>query len=116
MERIPLFDATAPVACTIGADEVDDRIATLERLRDATASVERYEHGFVLRFADDVEADLRQFVVDETRCCQFWGFEVLTEPGPALRWEGPPAASPALDVFAAFFRREAPIGDLAGLL
>ena len=76
MSRIPLYDATAPVACTIDETDVAERLAQVERLRAAVTEVERTAAGLVLRFPVDpaVEADVRRFAEDEKRCCAFWGF------------------------------------------
>jgi hypothetical protein len=78
MNPIPLYDATAPIACTIGDDEIPARIALIERLRENVRSVERTADGLLLRFAATAanEADVRRFAIDEERCCQFWGFAV----------------------------------------
>jgi hypothetical protein len=116
---LPLHDATAPIVCTIEADEIPGRIELLERLRRRLGHLERTEHGLLLRYAPDaeVEADLRRFVADETRCCAFWGFEV--EAGAAeltLRWEGPPDAQPLLDRLHASFEGDEPLTGIAGLL
>ncbi len=116
---IALYDATAPIACTLGADEIPQRIALLERLRSNALGVERTEHGLRISFAnrDDVATDLQRFAVDEQRCCQFWGFEVLRDQELTLRWDGPPAASEIIDHFAEWFEGGESLSlDLAGLL
>ena len=119
MKPIPLYDETAPVACTISDEEIPDRVAQLERMRDNLDAVERTDHGLLLRFPvrADIEADLRRFAIDEKRCCQFWGFDVVTDGGLALRWDAPPTADALLDRFEAFFGGDgtSPL-DLAGLL
>jgi hypothetical protein len=78
MNPIPLYDATAPIACTIGDDESPARIELVGRLRANVRSVERTADGLLLRFAATAanEVDLRRFAIDEKRCCQFWGFAV----------------------------------------
>ena len=117
--RIPLYDASAPVACSIAPEEIPGRIATIERMRAELERLERTEHGLLLHFpADrpDLEADLRAFAVDEKRCCQFWGFAVTT-PALALRWDGPPTAAELLAQLERFFLDpDEPIDFLAGLL
>ena len=45
MYPIPIYDATAPIACTIGTDEIPGRIALVERLRANVQSVERTADG-----------------------------------------------------------------------
>lgn len=116
---IAIYDATAPIACTIGDDEIPQRIALLEQLRSNALGVERTEHGLLISFAnrDDAATDLRRFAVEEQRCCQFWGFEVLRNEELTLRWDGPPAAREIIDHFAAWFEGvESMSLDLAALL
>jgi hypothetical protein len=119
MRSIPIYDASAPIACTIGNDEIPERVALLERLRAAVAQVDRTEHGLLLHFSNepDFEADVRCFAVDEKRCCQFWGFEVGSRSGElTLRWEGPPAASDLLDQLHTYFLGDQPLAAVTGLL
>ena len=52
----------------------------------------RKPDAFLLPFPDAtyVRTELESFAVDEKRCCQFWGFDIVEEPdGVALRWDGP---------------------------
>lgn len=119
VKLIPIYDETAPVACTIGDDEVADRVELLERMRDDLERLERTEHGLLLHFSSGrpgIEDDVRRFAVDEKRCCAFWGFDVITSPGLlALRWDGPPEAAGVLDRLAAFLLGDEPASALAGL-
>ena len=87
-------------------------------MRTNLASIERTDHGMLLHFPlrPDIEADLHRFAVDEKRCCQFWGFEVLTGDDLALCWDAPPTANDIVDQLEAFFRGEEPASALAGLL
>jgi hypothetical protein len=118
MKLIPLYDDTAPVACTITSDEIPGRVEIIERMRTNLERLERTEHGLLLHFPvrADIEADLRRFAVDEKRCCEFWGFDIATSGGLALRWDGPPTAAEILDRLQAFFNGDKPALDLAGLL
>lgn len=118
MKQIPLYDVTAPIACTITAGEIPERIELVERMRTNLTSLERTDHGMLLHFAlrPEIEADLHQFATDEKRCCQFWGFEVLTGDDLALRWDAPPTASDIVDRLEVFFRGDEPASALAGLL
>jgi hypothetical protein len=119
MRRIPLYDATAPIVCTVGADEVADRVALVERMRRSLATIERSEYGMVLRFPNqpDVEADVRRFVDDEKRCCQFWGFDVSVSGAElVLHWDAPPAADELVVQLLAYFEGDAPLTAIAGLL
>ena len=120
MDRIPLYDATAPITCTIERDEVPARIEVIERMRVNLVRLETSEHGLVLHFPDrpDIQADLERFAIDEKRCCEFWGFAITTAPDDlALRWDAPPSAAEILDRLEAFFEGDDELQlDLAGLL
>jgi len=116
---IPIYDATAPIACTITNAEIPERVELIERMRARVASVDRTATGMLLHFPDDptIRDDLATFAVDEKRCCQFWGFAVVDEDdGVALRWDGPPAADDIVDRLETYFRTNAPISTLDGLL
>ena len=118
MKLIPIHDETAPIACTISEADIPERLALLERLRTAHTSLERTEAGLQLHFPldDGVDADVGSFAVDEKRCCQFWGFEILETDGLVLRWDGPAGVSAALDQIAAWFAGNEPGDVLRGLL
>ena len=119
MKQIPIHDATAPIVCTIGSEEIPERIELVDRMRQRLGGIERTEHGLLLHFTPDpdVEADLRRFAVDEKRCCQFWGFEVVaTAAELTLRWDGPPDAGDLLDQLLAYFEGDTPFTAISGLL
>src|SRR5262249_10540626 len=116
---IPIRNDPAPIACTIGAREIPERVELLERMRGALISIERTPTGLLLQFPDEpaVRVDVKRFAIDEKRCCQFWGFDVTDERDCiALRWDGPALAQDLLAKFETFFRTEAPISILAGFL
>lgn len=118
-ELIPIYDDTAPIACTISTAEIPERIELIERMRTAMTRIERTPTGLLLHFPDRraVRADLTTFAVDEKRCCKFWGFDIVDEPsGVALRWDGPPAAHDLLGQLETFFTTDAPTPVLDGLL
>jgi hypothetical protein len=119
MKRIPLYDARAPITCTIAMDDIAPRIELLERIRTNLQRVERVEHGLLLHVPKrpDVESDLRRFAVDEKQCCSFWGFAIEdTSDGLALRWEAPPAAGDLIVQLHAALTGDEPITNFAGLL
>ena len=119
MKPIPIYDETATISCTLQPHEVPGRIATVERMRATLDGVERTDDGLLLHFPTraDIEADLRQFVIDEKRCCQFWGFEVVAgDERLTLRWDGPPSARELVDRLEEFFTGDGPADFLAGLL
>ena len=116
---IPIYDDTAPIACTISDVEIPERLELIERMRDALTTIARTADGLLLQFPDraDIRADLATFVVDEKRCCQFWGFEIVAQRnGVALRWDGPPAANELLDTLHTYFTSDDPVSILDGLL
>lgn len=116
---IPIYDESAPIACTISNDEIPERIELIERMRSAMPGIERTATGLLLHFPDQpaVRTDLAAFAVDEKRCCQFWGFDIVDEAaGVALRWDGPPAAEALLARLETFLTTDAPISVLDGLL
>lgn len=119
MTELPLYDDTAPIVCTIGGDEMPDRLALLERLRATTTAVERTDHGLVLCFParDDLAADVHRFAADEQQCCRFWGFAVDTDREQVtLRWHGPPATAELLDQLVEYFRGDRPVTAVTGHL
>ncbi len=116
---IPIYDDTVPIACTIANAEIPDRVALVERMRAGLRMIERTPAGLLLHFPDDtaLRSDLATFVIDEKRCCQFWGFEILDErDGVALRWDGPPAAADLIHRLEAYFNGDESISVLEGLL
>ena len=119
MNSIPIYDATAPIACTIGNGEIPERIELVERLRANVGSVERTADGLLLRFAATAanESDVRRFAIDEKRCCQFWGFAIdVSVDEVRLQWDGPPAAGELLDRLHRCLTGTEPISALSGLL
>lgn len=119
MKRIPIYDVNVPISCTIDRADIPQRIELIERLRDSLASIERTEHGLLLRFPNwnDVVGDVRRFAVDEKRCCSFWGFDVtMMGEQVALRWDAPPAAADLVTQLVAYFEGDMPITAIEGLL
>ena len=80
MSQIPIYDETAPIVRTAASDEISKRIGQIETMRAHMDRLERTPDGLLLHFTarPDMDAELRQFTVDEKGCCQFWGFEVTT--------------------------------------
>ena len=115
---IPLYDATAPIVCTLTAGEVQERRELLGWLRANLSVVDRTEHGMLLHFpaGDDVDEQLRHFAQVEKQCCAFWGFAVQRDQGTTtLRWDAPPAAGDLVERLLAYLRGD-PGADLTGLL
>jgi hypothetical protein len=119
MNRIPIYDATAPIACTISTVEIPDRIELVERIRTNLTAIERTPDGLLLHLppTPSNRADLERFAVDEKRCCQFWGFAVTPDDRRlTLRWDGPPGAHELLDRLHGYFTGSEPLTEIAGLL
>jgi hypothetical protein len=119
MNRVPLYDTTVPIACTIASEEIPERLALLERVRTNLTRLDETEHGLVLHFPDrpDIAGDLERFTIDEKRCCQFWGFAVDDSDGElALRWDAPPDARDLLVRIAVVLQNDEPLSSIAGLL
>jgi hypothetical protein len=117
--RIPIHDETAPIACTLAPEEIPGRVATIERMRASLHRLERIEHGLLLHFPPDpdLEAALRDFAVDEKRCCRFRGFGVVAaDSALTLRWDGPANARDLIDRLEVFFAGDGPLTLLDGLL
>jgi len=111
MTRIPLYDATAPIVCTASRTELPVRLEVIARLHSYRTGVERTEHGLRLELPNrpDIEADLRQFTLDEKACCPFWGFAVDAAPdGLTLQWEGPPSVDGLLEDLYGYFTGDDP--------
>ena len=113
---IPLYDSTAPIVCTLTADEVQERRDLLGWLRANLSRVDRTEHGMLLHFpgGDDVDEQLEHFAAVEQQCCRFWGFALERGETTTLRWDAPPAADDLVERLLAYFRGED--SDLTGLL
>jgi hypothetical protein len=119
MKPIPLYDATAPITCTINPDEIAGRIEAIERMRTNLQRLDRTDHGLVLHFANrpDLAADVHRFAIDEKRCCQFWGFAIeSTDYELTLRWDAPPDARELLATIAAYLEGDEPVTAISGLL
>lgn len=119
MKTIPIYDATAPIACTADDREIATRIEQVERMHSNLDRIERTEHGVLLHFPNrpDIEAELRRFTVEEKGCCRFWGFDIAaTTDGLTLRWDAPPALDDYMDALLGFFQGDEPITAVSGLL
>lgn len=117
MKPIPIHDATVPIACTAGRDELPLRIDQIERLRTHVTRIDRTPDGILLHLPNrrEVEAEVASFTVEEKACCAFWGFAVTTSADAiTLRWDGPPAVSDLFDELVTFFEGDRPLTTFAG--
>jgi hypothetical protein len=115
----PIYDATAPVACTASREEIPVRIEQLERMRTHLDRLERTPHGLLLHFPNrpDIDAEVRRFTVEEKTCCRFWGFAIDTHDDRlTLRWDGPPGVEAFFEQLVAFFEGDEPLTAVSGLL
>jgi hypothetical protein len=116
---IPIYDATAPIACTATGPELAARIVQLEHMRTDLTRFERTEHGLVLHFPNRPAIDdhVRAFADDEKGCCTFWGFEVTaTTDELTLRWDGPPEVNDFFERLVAWLSSNEPLTAEWGLL
>jgi|SRR4051794_39093219 hypothetical protein len=74
-----------PIACCLGADDYQRRIAWIERLT-RTALQRHSRDDLVLRlvYSRDAAGELRRMVEQERECCAFMTFE-LAESADAVR-------------------------------
>ena len=119
MDLIPIYDDTAPIACTASSDEIPLRMEQVERLRGDLERIERTPHGLLLTFPnrEAIDAELERFTVDEKGCCQFWGFEIQRDAEHLrLRWDGPPSVDAFFGELLEYFEGDRPIAEFPGLL
>ena len=81
-----------PIACSLNAEELRDRIATLRALGDRLEAVEAAGASATFRFSGEREP-VDAFVEAEQRCCAFFEFDVRRD-GELVRLEvGAPAGA-----------------------
>ena len=104
---LPIYDATAPIVCSLDEGQREERLALIARLRDELEQVDRTEHGMLLRFPSDrdLDAEIQHFAQVEKACCGFWGFDVQRAGSrTTLRWDAPPAADDLVELLLAWLR------------
>ena len=92
-----------PIACTLGASELPERLAEMRALgRDALISAGEHELRF--RASPGVRERLERLVAAEAACCSFMTLELVDENGEHLvRVAAPPEAEPVVrELIAAF--------------
>jgi hypothetical protein len=94
-----------PIACTLGPDQLEDRLAFIDRLiSDALVGQDEIAGGVRSRFRDtpEVEARVRELVAAESSCCGFLSFAISRPDGELwLEITGAPEARPVIDGFFA---------------
>lgn len=99
-----------PVACSLDAGALPDRLARMAELGGAALLDARIDgRRALLRFAagKEVRGRLDGIVAAEARCCPFLGMNLTEEPGTlTLTIIGPAGAEPVVeDLVTAFSRR-----------
>jgi MerR family transcriptional regulator, copper efflux regulator len=94
-----------PIACTLDANDLGDRLATVEALRrDALVGRTEIPGGvrMHLRNAPGIEARVRALAAAESRCCAFLNFRIETvDDELLLEITGVPEARPVIDEYFA---------------
>ena len=119
MKAIPIYDATAAIACTADGEEISRRIEQVERMRSHLVAIDRTDDGLLLHVPNrpEIEEDLRRFIVDEQACCAFWGFAITADSDQLhLRWEAPPTLTDSMNRLHDFFQGSEPLTAASGLL
>lgn len=101
-------DAALAIACTLGADDLQDRVAAIRAL--AARSLLRGERdGLTLRltYASDALAEVESLVARESECCAFLGFDLTRDAeGVHVAITAPAGAAEAADALFAHFAPE----------
>ena len=94
-----------PIACTLTADAMTDRLAFIDTLsNDALIARETTESGLRVRLRDgeDVERRVRELIAAESSCCAFLRFDLERTDGElVLAIDGSDDARPVIDLFFA---------------
>lgn len=80
-------DQRLAASCSLGADELRERLAAWRALRARSTGVQATPQGVILRFAgQEPLEDVVRLVALEAECCPFYRFE-LRVSGPARELE-----------------------------
>lgn len=84
--------------CTLPADEAPARAAQIRRLASGLVSRRRHGREVAVRFAPELAPVVHEFVRDESRCCEFFAFDVTAhDDAVELRVRSPAGAEGLLD-------------------
>jgi hypothetical protein len=78
-----------PIACVLSDPELAQRMAALEAdVFVAVRETRELEDGYAFRFPSDTGwlVQLATFIAEERRCCPFFTFELVCEPGEGPIW------------------------------
>lgn len=94
-----------PIACTLPAPQMQERLATIAALaRRTLISHEQDGRTLRLRYAKEAEDELAQLVAEERVCCSFLDFELLHRPEAVhLLITSPAGAEQFTTVFTSHF-------------
>jgi hypothetical protein len=109
MSADPCADANVPIACTLDAGRLPERVAEWQAFtRRSVLQVERDAHGARLLLAngDDVLVAAASLAQREKECCAFFDFALLLEP--EARWLRVTVPAQADAVLASFLEMLAP--------
>lgn len=96
-----------PVACSLGANELEGRLAAIVAVgNDSLISHQIEDNQHQLRFRADASTRrrLKEIVAAEAKCCSFLGLSLTDEGGALLlSISAPEQGQPIADEFAAAF-------------
>lgn len=93
------LDDSAPIACTLTADDLPARLAEWESVLDHVEERTPIDDGLRLSFDQQLELpELARLVAAEQTCCSFFGFAITVDHrGTALEVRAPADAAELLD-------------------
>jgi hypothetical protein len=95
-------------ACTIDPAGLKQRVNQLDTLRPQVQRLRRDGLTLALAFPAEAAQDVRAFVVEESKCCPFFSFEVdEIDQGLRLGIRTPPGSEAMLDALQAAFAGDA---------
>ena len=101
------MDPDTPIACSLSADELPERLAELRAIgRDALLTVDRDRRAALPRRRARTRARLEAIIAAESRCCSFLNFDLRDQTNElvlrSVRRRAPsPLAFDLVDAFAA---------------
>jgi hypothetical protein len=91
-------------ACTIDPAGLEQRVDQLDSLVPQVLALRRDGLTLALEFPTEAAQDVRAFVVEESKCCPFFAFEVdEIDQGLRLAIRTPPGGEAMLDALHAAF-------------
>ena len=88
----------APIACSLAAGELADRVQRWRRVLDGSTPERRADSAVRVALGLERLPELAALIVDETRCCPFFTFTLtVTHAGIQLDATAPADARPLLD-------------------